>query len=215
MVVAPLRGSASRIRPVGGAAVSAVLLVLSLAACGGQAATPAAAPPLPVTTEAQDGSPAPETGTASSGASQVPPVSVALQGAEPAPVGLSDVGDDGALVVPEDISELGWWVGSSPMGASRGTTLIAGHVDSKVAGLGVFAQLNEMDEGDRITVVDGLGKQWQFAVSSTEQVTKSKLPAGLFDTAGRRRLALITCGGPFNSQLRSYRDNLIVYADPV
>ncbi|MBC8092483.1 MAG: class F sortase, partial [Pseudonocardia sp.] len=51
-------------------------------------------------------------------------------------------------------------------------------------------------------------------VSEIQQVTKDALPAGLFDTGGERRLALVTCGGSFDRDARSYRDNLIVWAVP-
>jgi LPXTG-site transpeptidase (sortase) family protein len=213
MIDDTVRRPATRIRPGGGAAVAVMLLGLVLTACGSLAPA-GSAPPLPdapVSTESGSAS----TPQASEGAAQVPPASVELDGASPAQVALADVADDGFLAVPEDISKLGWWIGSSPMGATRGTTLIAGHVDSAVAGLGVFAKLKEMGAGDQITVVDGLGNPWKFEVTDTEQVTKSKLPGELFDTSGDRRLALITCGGSFDSRLRSYEDNLIVWAEPV
>jgi hypothetical protein len=206
-----VRRPAARIRPGGGAAVAVMLLAVFVTACG--SLTPAgSAPPLPEAPAATESTEAP---SATEEAAQVPPATVELDGASPAQVALADVTDDGFLAVPEDISKLGWWIGSSPMGAPRGTTLIAGHVDSAVAGLGVFAKLKEMGTGDRITVVDGLGNPWRFEVTDTRQVTKSKLPAELFDTAGERRLALITCGGSFDERLRSYEDNLIVWAEPV
>lgn len=208
------RRPATRIRPGGGTAVAVMVLVaaVALTACGSLTPT-GSAPPLPdapVAVESGAADP-PATGKVS----QVPPATVELDGASPAQVALADVTDDGFLAVPEDISKLGWWIGSAPMGSPRGTTLIAGHVDSAAAGLGVFAKLKSMGEGDRITVVDGLGNPWRFEVTDSVQVTKSQLPAELFDTSGERRLALITCGGPFDAELRSYEDNLIVWAEPV
>jgi hypothetical protein len=212
MIDGMLRRPATRIRPGGGAAVAVMLLAVVLTACGSLPVA-GSAPPLPSAPVATES--AASTPSAGEDAAQVPPATVELEGASPAPVALADVADDGFLAVPEDISKLGWWIGSSPMGAPRGTTLIAGHVDSAVAGLGVFAKLKDMGAGDRITVVDGLGNPWRFEVSDTQQVTKSQLPAELFDTDGKRRLALITCGGPFDAKLRSYEDNLIVWAEPV
>ncbi|MCO1658944.1 class F sortase [Pseudonocardia humida] len=137
-----------------------------------------------------------------------------IAGAGPAPVGLVNVADDGSLNIPKDIDALGWWVGSKPMGADEGTTLIAGHVDSATAGLGYFAKLTELEKGDPITVVDGLGEKWTFEVSETKQSVKSALPDDVFDTKGARKLVLITCGGEFDEVKRSYVDNYIVYATP-
>lgn len=132
----------------------------------------------------------------------------------PAPVALAPVTADGLLAVPDDVSELGWWVGSAPMGVAAGTTLVAGHVDSAEEGLGVFARLRDLSEGDEVTVLDGLGASYRFQVSGTVEVGKAELPAELFDTTGERRLALVTCSGPFDSEARSYRNNLIVWATP-
>jgi LPXTG-site transpeptidase (sortase) family protein len=101
------------------------------------------------------------------------------------------------------------------MGLSTGTTLIAGHIDSAEQGIGVFADLRELSPGDALRVVDGLGVASAFRVSDVQQVGKADLPAELFvSTAGPRRLALVTCGGPFDEETRRYRDNLIVWAEP-
>jgi hypothetical protein len=204
------------VRVAGRAAASGLLLALVLTACGTPAGTAAA--PLPVgsapTGPAASSAPARPGPSGSSSPANVTPASVEIAGAEPAPVGLAAVTDDGALNVPPEIDRLGWWVGSKPMGATAGTTLIAGHVDSAVAGLGYFAKLTELAEGDPITVTDGLGEEWEFEVSDTVQVTKSALPEDLFDTTGERRLALITCGGEFDPAKGSYTDNFIVYATP-
>jgi LPXTG-site transpeptidase (sortase) family protein len=189
-----------------------LLLALAVAACG----TPQAggsAPALSAPAAAPSSAPAEPAGT-SSGPATVTPATVEIAGADPAPVGLVDVADDGTLNIPKDIDTLGWWVGSKPMGATKGTTLIAGHVDSAVAGLGYFAKLTDLEKGDPITVVDGLGEKWTFEVSATKQTGKSALPKDLFDTTGERRLALITCGGEFDEVKRSYVDNYIVYATP-
>jgi hypothetical protein len=43
---------------------------------------------------------------------------------------------------------------------------------------------------------------------------KTRLPPSLFDTAGPPRLALVTCGGPFDSATGHYLDNIIVWAVP-
>ncbi len=204
------------VRVAGRAAASGLLLALVLTACGTPAGTAAA--PLPVgsapTGPAASSAPAQPDPSGSSSPANVTPASVRIAGAEPAPVGLAAVTDDGSLNVPPEIDRLGWWVGSKPMGATAGTTLIAGHVDSAVAGLGYFAKLTELAQGDPITVTDGLGEEWEFEVSDTVQVTKSALPEDLFDTTGERRLALITCGGEFDPAKGSYTDNFIVYATP-
>jgi len=142
-----------------------------------------------------------------------PPAEVRLGGVR-APVTLAPVAADGTLAVPDDVSELGWWVGSAPMGAAAGTTLVAGHVDSAEQGLGVFARLRDVAPGDEVAVVDGLGGEHLFRVTEVEQVAKGDLPRRLFSVDGPRLLALVTCSGPFDEATRHYRDNLVVWAQP-
>lgn len=93
------------------------------------------------------------------------------------------------------------------------------HVDrrsrhSAEQGLGVFAELRSVDTGDPVTIVDGLGATHTFVISGIREVTKSDLPPELFATSGPRRLALVTCAGPFDEETRRYRDNLIVWGEP-
>ena len=56
---------------------------------------------------------------------------------------------DGELKVPENVRHLGWWDGSAFAGDPFGSTVIAGHVDSRTQGLGFFARLLRADVGDR------------------------------------------------------------------
>jgi len=205
---------AARIRPGGGAAVAGLLLVLGLSACGAAPADPLPAgygsPPAAGSPSGSASAPS----DAEDDAAPSPPTSVELKDGESAPVRLSTVTEEGFLGVPEEVSELGWWVGSSPMGSATGTTLIAGHVDSKVAGLGYFSKLSETAVGDTVKVVDGEGRASEFVISEKEEVIKAELPKSVYDTEGERRLALVTCGGPFDKETSNYRDNLIVWATP-
>lgn len=205
------RTPAQAIRQLGGAA----LLVVALTACAAPSTT--SSPPTTASTSTGASS---TTGVvpstrASDRAAASPPSGLELPGLDhPAPVTLAPVLDDGQLVVPDDVSELGWWIGSAPASAATGTTLLAGHVDSAERGLGVFARLRQLSPGDEVTVLDGLGGTERFRVSGAQEVLKGELPAELFDTSGPRRLALVTCAGAFDLTTRSYADNLIVWAEP-
>jgi hypothetical protein len=53
-------------------------------------------------------------------------------------------------------------------------------------------------------------------VVTRQLVAKGQVPlAELFTRTGPARLVLLTCGGPFDERARSYRDNLVVVAEPV
>ena len=60
------------------------------------------------------------------------------------------------------------------------------------------------------------GTTTRWRVVSRELITKQVLPLDrLFARTGPPRLTLITCGGPFLPEFRSYRDNVVVVAEPV
>ena len=59
---------------------------------------------------------------------------------------------NGVLQVPADIQHVGWWDGSADAGDPFGSTVIAGHVDSRQQGLGFFAELLIMQVGDLVTL---------------------------------------------------------------
>jgi hypothetical protein len=53
----------------------------------------------------------------------------------------------------------------------------------------------------------------RFAVDRVEQHPKDDFPTGaVYGVTERPTLRLITCGGAFDRSVRSYVDNLIVYA---
>jgi hypothetical protein len=129
-----------------------------------------------------------------------------------APVQVVGVGSEGALIVPHSPMDVGWYQGGSAPG-EPGVALLTSHVDTRAEGRGVFAGLVDLDEGDTITVVtaDGLEQRWR--VTARTQHLKTELPSGLFARSGPPVLALVTCGGPFDRSARTYRDNVIVWAE--
>lgn len=121
----------------------------------------------------------------------------------------------GALAVPSHIAHTGWWLDGSTPGASAGTVLIAGHIDSASQGAGAFYRLRGAKRGDRIQVTTTGGRTFTYRVVSLRTVPKSALPADIYSRRGKPRLVLVTCGGPFNTATGHYRDNVVVTAVPV
>jgi LPXTG-site transpeptidase (sortase) family protein len=120
------------------------------------------------------------------------------------------LGKNGVLDAPKTFTKAGWYAdGTSP--GDTGPAVIAGHVDS-TKGPAVFYKLRELQAGDQIQVVRG-GKAVKFTVTSTAWYPKAKFPtAKVYGPTPDRQLRLITCGGVFDRTLRSYKDNLVVYA---
>jgi hypothetical protein len=120
----------------------------------------------------------------------------------------------GVLVVPDNIQQVGWWTGSALAGATAGTTVLDGHVDSATAGPGALFRLQELHEGDPLRL-DTATRQLRYTITGRLIISKTgPLPAELFSSAGLPRLVLISCGGPFDRATRSYRDNIVVIAVP-
>jgi hypothetical protein len=66
--------------------------------------------------------------------------------------------------------------------------------------------------GDQIEVERG-GETVRFRVIRTAWYPKNEFPTDqVYGPTPDRQLRLITCGGVFDRTLRSYRDNLVVYA---
>ncbi|MCM4083628.1 class F sortase [Paractinoplanes hotanensis] len=120
------------------------------------------------------------------------------------------IGGDGALQPPKAFAKAGWYADGTAPG-DTGPAVIAGHVDSKT-GPAVFYRLRELTTGDRIEVVRG-GESMRFTVTAIRWYPKTEFPTEeVYGPTPDRQLRLITCGGVFDRSLRSYRDNLVVYA---
>jgi len=127
------------------------------------------------------------------------------------PVG---VGSEGELVIPESVLDVGWYQGSAVPG-EPGVALLTSHLDTRTQSRGVFAGLTSLEVGATISLQDSAGVATQWRVVAREQRLKTDLPPQLFARSGPPLLALVTCGGPFDQTARSYRDNIIVWAELV
>ncbi len=120
------------------------------------------------------------------------------------------IGRNGELEPPRAFDQAGWYADGTAPG-DTGPAVLAGHVDSR-SGPAVFYRLRELAAGDRIEVERG-GETLRFTVTRTAWYPKNKFPTDqVYGPTPDRQLRLITCGGVFDRTLRSYRDNLVVYA---
>ncbi|WP_207453937.1 class F sortase [Herbiconiux sp. SYSU D00978] len=200
------------------AVLAAGVLLLSGCGAGGPAPEPSPAPsdgPVAVRT------PPPDVPIASG--DLVPPVEedqpAALRIAElgiDMPVDPVGVQTDGWMEIPEDPAVGGWYRFGPAPGDDRGTAVIVAHVDSLVYGLGPFARLPELAPGAEVAVTSASGAEHRYRVSSVEQLPKLDLGAtDVWSRDGDPALVLITCGGEFDREARSYEDNVVVTAERV
>jgi len=126
------------------------------------------------------------------------------------PVGVQE---DGALDVPV-ITDVGWYR-HGPRPGEPGSTVLAGHVDGG-GRRGVFFTLGTAEVDDLVEVEMSDGSMVHYRVTGRQQIAKADLPLeAIFASHGPPVLALITCGGSFDTLSRHYRDNIVVLAEPV
>jgi sortase (surface protein transpeptidase) len=131
-----------------------------------------------------------------------------------APVDAVGIDRDGQMELPADVARVGWYRFGPEPGAG-GSAVLAGHVDDEEQGPGALFRLRDAAVGDELTVTDAAGTATRWRVVSRELITKQVLPVDrIFARDGAPRLTLITCGGPFLPEYRSYRDNVVVVAEP-
>lgn len=129
------------------------------------------------------------------------------------PVGVDRAGD---LEIPEDVAQVGWYRFGPRPGDRTGSSVLSGHVDSAEQGRGAFFRLSELRPGDPVIIRDDAGKVRRYRVVSREEWPKSEVPLDrVFARGGAPRLTLVTCGGGFREDVRSYQDNIAVTAVPV
>lgn len=130
-------------------------------------------------------------------------------------VPVRDIGlePDGQLEIPDE-TEVGWYrLGSAP--GRAGSIVIAGHVSWNDT-VGPFFQLASLEPGQRVDVDLADGSARTYEVVERAQYPKQELPPErIWARDGPETLVLITCGGDFNTDIRRYRDNIVVYAVPV
>jgi hypothetical protein len=119
---------------------------------------------------------------------------------------------DGTLQVPPLLSGKTGWYKQSPTPGQTGPAIILGHIDS-YKGPSVFFHLDELQPGAQVTVTRADGTKAHFTVDATRQYSKKDFPTKkVYGNVSYPALRLITCGGQFNEQKKSYESDTVVYA---
>ena len=124
------------------------------------------------------------------------------------PLGLRD---DGKIEVPSRTEETGWWLGG-PEPGEPGPAVILGHVDSR-EGPAVFFNLRYLRAGDEVHIDRADGSTLTYVVDSSEHHPKDDFPTDeVYGPTEHPTLRLVTCGGEYDFDVRTYPDNVIVFA---
>jgi len=148
------------------------------------------------------------------------PVSVSIpeidMDAPTVPVGTTSAG---AMDTPKNAVDIAWWAGRK---AGEGNVLLAAHHDWN-GRTGSFYRLDELDVGDKIVVTgDKPDKNltfyvtWKKSLARDIDATEVLGPQGdteKYGKDGQPVATLITCGGVFDTSLRTHRERVVVRAE--
>lgn len=123
----------------------------------------------------------------------------------------------GSLEVPLDPKIVGWWNGGAKPGAKKGTAILDGHVNYSGVD-GVLSRIGSLNPGDTVYVTglhNGKKTRVKFVITGVRTYHKTALPyKQIFDQKSVGRLAIVTCGGPFDAQTGNYLYNIVAFAVP-
>lgn len=106
------------------------------------------------------------------------------------------------------------WYKFGPTPGSVGPAVVLGHINGN-GKPGIFARLHETKPGDQVKISRNDGSTAIFTITRLEQVSKDSFPTEAIygDLPGTTsELRLITCGGTFDRNAHSYKDNIIAFA---
>ncbi len=126
-------------------------------------------------------------------------------------VGVTTGGDMG---IPKNENDVGWYKYGPRPGAS-GSAVIVGHFDTKKSPQGVFYNLQELDPGDIVEVLDDKQQVFKFKVLGTKVYDYNASSVEVFATSSKPRLNLITCAGDWLPSHKLYNKRIVVFTELV
>ena len=129
------------------------------------------------------------------------------------PIPAVTVDDKGAMAIPAQPTEIGWYAYGPRPGSPRGSAVLGGHVDSREYGVGPLAGLKQLRRGDEIIIKTNKGTE-RYRVSTVRLISKQNLdPREVFTREGEPLLQILTCGGTYRRS-GGYQANVVVTARP-
>jgi hypothetical protein len=130
------------------------------------------------------------------------------------PIVATTLDDAGFMALPDRPTKIGWYSYGPRPGATSGSAVLGGHVDSRRYGIGPLAGLRRLSPGDEVMVRTATGSV-SFQVRSVRVISKRALPLNeIFDRDGPPRLRIVSCGGAYLPAQGGYQDNIVVTAVP-
>ncbi|MDQ3064853.1 MAG: class F sortase [bacterium] len=124
-------------------------------------------------------------------------------------LGLTKAGD---MASPKNISNAGWYkLGAMP--GNEGSAVVAGHRTGLKGVPGIFIDLDKLQKGDNIIIIDEQKQSIRFVVQKIREYKLNEKPEEVFTSSNGAHLNLITCTGSWSSANNSFSERLVVFAD--
>ena len=119
---------------------------------------------------------------------------------------------DGSMATPGNFTDVAWYkYGTIP--GQLGSAVIDGHVDNGLALAGVFKHLEDLKVGDDIYIKRQDGTQLHFVVDEIQLYPYESAPDDkIFQRNDAARLNLITCGGDWLPEGKTYDHRLVIFS---
>ena len=119
----------------------------------------------------------------------------------------------GAMDVPKGPKEAAWYE-NGPRPGELGNSVITGHFGWENNVPAVFDNLHKLQKGDNLYVEDEKGVTSVFIVRELRRYSPNDDSSAVFMSSDKKaHLNLITCGGAWNKELKSYENRLVVFTD--
>lgn len=117
------------------------------------------------------------------------------------------------MAVPTNVVDVGWYKHGSLPG-NKGNAVIAGHLKGLKGEPGVFINLNKLQKGDKVLVIDDKQQTASFVVRETRTYAQNEQPGEVFNTKDDgAHLNLITCTGAWDATQHSFAERLVIFTD--
>jgi translation initiation factor 1 (eIF-1/SUI1) len=124
------------------------------------------------------------------------------------------VDDNGAMAIPDQPTEIGWYAYGPRPGSGHGSAVLGGHVDSREHGVGPLAGLKQLRRDDEIIIKTTTGTK-RFRVTTVRLINKQDVNLReVFKREGEPLLQILTCGGTYRRS-GGYQANVVVTARPM
>ena len=121
----------------------------------------------------------------------------------------------GVLDAPGSAWDAGWYNQSALPSSGTGALLLDGHVNDALGSPGIFYSLTTLAKGDEIGIERGDGQKIAYSVVSIQDIPLQKVDMNAVLASAdphKEGLNLITCGGIYDYQKKTYDHRIIVFA---